>query len=76
MDNNYNTKPYVTKVPSSGKGNLKNTPIHMPININETSIRNPFVIPGLKKIQVDPQLNANFSFNTFVEGDCNKPFFL
>jgi chromosomal replication initiator protein len=44
----------------------------MPININETSIRNPFVIPGLKKIQVDPQLNANFSFNTFVEGDCNR----
>ena len=72
MDNNYNTKPYVTKVPSSSKGNLKNTLIHMPININETSIRNPFVIPGLKKIQVDPQLNANFSFNTFVEGDCNR----
>ena len=72
MDNNYNTKPYVTKIPSTGKGNLKNTPIHMPININETSIRNPFVIPGLKKIQVDPQLNANFSFNTFVEGDCNR----
>ncbi len=72
MDNNYNTKPYVTKVPSSSKGSLKNAPIHMPININETSIRNPFVIPGLKKIQVDPQLNANFSFNTFVEGDCNR----
>ena len=72
MDNNYNTKPYVTKIPSINKGNLKNTPIHMPININETSIRNPFVIPGLKKIQVDPQLNANFSFNTFVEGDCNR----
>ena len=72
MDNNYNTKPYVTKVPSSDKGNLKNFPIHMPINVNETSIRNPFVIPGLKKIQVDPQLNANFSFNTFVEGDCNR----
>ena len=72
MDNNYNTKPYVTKVPSNSKGNLKNSPIHMPININETSIRNPFVIPGLKKIQVDPQLNSNFSFSTFVEGDCNR----
>ena len=72
MDNNYNTKPYVTKIPSRNKGNLKNTPIHMPISINETSIRNPFVIPGLKKIQVDPQLNANFSFSTFVEGDCNR----
>ena len=27
---------------------------------------------NLKKIQVDPQLNSNFSFNTFVEGDCNR----
>ena len=72
MDNNYNAKPYMTKIPSSGRGSLNNTPIHMPINLNETSIRNPFVIPGLKKIQVDPQLNANFSFNTFVEGDCNR----
>ena len=52
MDNNYNTKPYVTKVPSSSKGNLKNSPIHMPININDTSIRNPFVIPGLKKYKL------------------------
>ncbi|MGC6470877.1 MAG: chromosomal replication initiator protein DnaA [Flavobacteriales bacterium] len=72
MDNNYNTKPYMTKIPSSGRGTINNMPIHMPLQINETSIRNPFVIPGLKKIQVDPQLNANFSFNTYVEGDCNR----
>ncbi|MGC6495923.1 MAG: chromosomal replication initiator protein DnaA [Flavobacteriales bacterium] len=72
MDNNFNTKPYTTKIPSSGKPNIKNQPIHMPININETSIRNPFIIPGLKKIQVDPQLNANFSFDSFVEGECNR----
>ena len=72
IDNNFNAKPYTTKIPSSGKGNIKNQPFHMPININETSIRNPFIIPGLKKIQVDPQLNPNFSFNTFVEGECNR----
>ncbi len=72
MDNTYNSKPYITKIPSSSKGNIKNQPIHMPININETSIRNPFIIPGLKKIQVDPQLNSNFSFDTFVEGECNR----
>lgn len=44
----------------------------MPINLNETSIRNPFIIPGLKKIQVDPQLNANFSFESYIEGECNR----
>lgn len=72
MDNSFNAKPYVTKIPSSGRGNIKNQPIHMPININETAIRNPFIIPGLKKIQIDPQLNPNFSFDTYVEGECNR----
>lgn len=71
IDNNYK-KPYSTKIPSSNTGNIKNNPVHMPINLNETSIRNPFIIPGLKKIQVDPQLNANFSFDTYVEGECNR----
>ena len=72
MDNSYNSKPYTTKIPSSSKGDINNQPVHMPININETSIRNPFIIPGLKKIQVDPQLNPNFSFESFVEGECNR----
>ncbi len=35
-------------------------------------IRNPFVIPGIKKIRVDPQLNPNYVFDNFIEGDCNK----
>ena len=25
-----------------------------------------------KKIQIDPQLNPNFSFDTYVEGECNR----
>ncbi|MCS6990664.1 MAG: chromosomal replication initiator protein DnaA [Chitinophagales bacterium] len=35
-------------------------------------IKNPFVIPGLKKIQIDPQLNPSYTFDSFVEGDCNR----
>ena len=30
--------------------------------------KNPFVIPGLKKIVIDPQLNPNYTFATFIEG--------
>ena len=33
---------------------------------------NPFVIPGLKKLQIDSQLNENYTFDTFIEGDCNR----
>ncbi len=36
------------------------------------NIRNPFVIPGLKKIIIDPQLNKNYTFATFIEGECNR----
>lgn len=35
-------------------------------------IRNPFVIPGIKKIKVDSQLNPKYQFTNFIEGDCNK----
>lgn len=38
----------------------------------EPSIKNPFVIPGLKRSQIDPQLNPNHTFDNFVEGECNR----
>lgn len=37
-----------------------------------TGIKNPFIIPGIKKIDLDPQLNPNNTFDNFIEGDCNK----
>ena len=39
---------------------------------NTANIKNPFVIPGLKKIIIDPQLNPNYTFSTFIEGECNR----
>ncbi|MBL7825150.1 MAG: chromosomal replication initiator protein DnaA, partial [Saprospiraceae bacterium] len=35
-------------------------------------IKNPFIIPGIKRIKVDPQLNPNYTFENFIEGDCNR----
>ncbi len=39
---------------------------------NTANIKNPFVIPGLKKIIINPQLNPNLTFATFIEGECNR----
>lgn len=39
---------------------------------NTTNIKNPFVIPGIRKLVIDPQLNPHYTFDTFVEGDCNR----
>lgn len=33
---------------------------------------NPFVIPGIRQVRVDPHLNKSYTFDNFIEGDCNK----
>lgn len=35
-------------------------------------VANPFVIPGIQKVQVDSRLNPNYTFDRFIEGDCNR----
>jgi chromosomal replication initiator protein len=45
---------------------------HAPGMIDSESIMNPFVIPGIKKLKVDPQLNPNYTFDNYIEGDCNR----
>ncbi|UKJ09345.1 chromosomal replication initiator protein DnaA [Solitalea lacus] len=72
MDKSSGSKnPYTVNYPTNSNGELKNQPVPMPVSINE-SIKNPFVIPGLKKLNIDPQLNAKYSFDNFVEGECNR----
>jgi chromosomal replication initiator protein len=39
---------------------------------SENQIRNPFIIPGLKKVHVESNLNPMYSFENFIEGDCNR----
>ncbi len=74
MENSYNntSKPFTVKIPTTSKKELKNPSQNMPIDLNQNSIRNPFIIPGLKKVNVESQLNANYSFDNLVEGDCNR----
>ena len=35
-------------------------------------VRNPFAIPGIQKATIDSQLNSNYTFGRFIEGDCNR----
>jgi len=74
MESNQNTtKPYTVKIPASNRSALKNKSVNMPIDLNkDKAIRNPFIIPGLKKINVDSQLIPNNSFDNLIEGDCNR----
>lgn len=56
-------------IPSQNKVKLKQQEILPALDQN---IKNPFVIPGIQKIKIDPQLNLNLSFENFVEGDFNR----
>jgi len=73
MDNNVfpNANPYTVKLPTNDKKELSNKPLSLPFD-EPKSIKNPFIIPGIQKLHVDPQLNPTNSFNNFVEGECNR----
>jgi chromosomal replication initiator protein len=73
MENNTkNSNPYTVKLPASNSSSVKNAPVNAPLSSTETQIRNPFIIPGLKKVNVDSNLNPTYTFENFVEGDCNR----
>jgi chromosomal replication initiator protein len=67
--------PYSINMPTTNRKATQNAYVSMPIDLNRDNakeIPNPFVIPGLRKIKVNSQLNENYSFDTFIEGDCNR----
>lgn len=39
---------------------------------DQNEIRNPFVIPGIRKMKVETQLNKHYTFDNYIEGDCNR----
>jgi chromosomal replication initiator protein len=72
LENSSDKEPYISKIPSRGQADVKNNPISIPISMNSSSIRNPFIIPGLQKININPQLNESYTFDAYIEGECNR----
>jgi chromosomal replication initiator protein len=68
---NGNSKPLTMDVPGQNFKSFSNNEMDFPLVVNN-HVRNPFVIPGLKKMQIDSQLNPTYTFDAFVEGDCNR----
>lgn len=66
------SSPYIVNIPgsTSSRADLQQTATQG-INLNP-SIRNPFIIPGIKKVNIESNLNPNCSFDNFIEGDCNR----
>ena len=66
------SKPYTIKLPTRNKTDLRNRPFSLPLESESGSIKNPFIIPGIRKLHVDPRLNPDNSFQNFIEGECNR----
>jgi chromosomal replication initiator protein len=74
MENNMmaGVKPYTVKFPGKTRSEPKNNAVSMPVDRDDVAIKNPFVIPGIKRVHIDPQLCPDKTFGNFVEGDCNR----
>jgi len=68
---NSKSKPLTMDVPANSFKSYSNNEMDFPLVVNNP-VKNPFVIPGLKKMQIDPQLNQAYTFETYIEGDCNR----
>ena len=73
MENTYgNKQPFTEKIPSSNRSAVKSQEVDVPFNNKNPELRNPFVIPGIRNLQIESQLNPNYSFENFLEGDSNR----
>ncbi len=71
--NNSGAAPYTVKYPTNTNSKIQNKPLTVPLKSDEkSSIKNPFIIPGIQKLHIDPQLKPDNTFENFVEGDCNR----
>jgi chromosomal replication initiator protein len=73
MENTYgNREPFTEQIPSSNRGGVSSQEMDVPIKSKNPELKNPFVIPGIRNIKIESQLNANYNFDNFLEGDSNR----
>jgi chromosomal replication initiator protein len=73
MENTYgNKQPFTEQIPSSQRSSVKAQDIDTQYKNLNTELKNPFVIPGIRNLKIESQLNANYSFDNFLEGDSNR----
>ncbi len=73
MENSFGNKiPFTEKIPSANRSSLKTQNVDAPLESNDGQLKNPFIIPGIRNLHIESQLNPNYSFDNFLEGDSNR----
>jgi chromosomal replication initiator protein len=73
MENTYgNREPFTEKIPSSNRSHVEPQELDVAIKSKNPELKNPFVIPGIRNIKIESQLNPSYNFDNFLEGDSNR----
>ena len=73
MENKYgNQEPFTEQIPSSNRTAVAPQELDVPITSKSPELKNPFVIPGIRNIKIESQLNPSYNFENFLEGDSNR----
>ena len=73
MENKHgNQEPSTEQIPSANRSSLRPQELEFPITSKNPELKNPFVIPGIRNIKIESQLNTSYNFDNFLEGDANR----
>ena len=73
MENTYgNKQPFTEKIPSSNRAAIYSQQVDIPLKNKNPELKNPFVIPGIRNVKIESQLNPIYTFDNFLEGDSNR----
>ena len=73
MENTYgNKQPFTEKIPSSNRTAVYSQQVNIPLKNKNPELKNPFVIPGIRNVKIESQLNPIYTFENFLEGDSNR----
>lgn len=73
MENTFGNKtPFTESIPSSNQYGVNAQQVDAPLQTFTSELKNPFVIPGIRNLQIESQLNPHYNFDNFLEGDSNR----
>ena len=73
MENTYgNKQPFTEKIPSLNRSSIYSQEADIPLKTKNPELKNPFVIPGIRNVKIESQLNPIYTFDNFLEGDSNR----
>jgi chromosomal replication initiator protein len=63
---------FTEKIPSTQRSRVNTQDVSMSLTTKSPELKNPFVIPGIRNLKIDSQLNSLYNFDNFLEGGSNR----